>query len=142
MYFVAFSRVTSISGLYIENINENNISISKRVSHYLSNSPPHNNLQTQIQFHDENACNILLNNTFSFEKYFHTIKNNQIVLKQNINIFLESKLSQDDKSIDYQINNCIIIRADEKNKSTNTVESYHTSIVHIKLTAFKTCQLK
>ena len=36
-------------------------------------------------------------------------------LKQNINIFLESKLSQHDKSIDYQINNCIIIRADEKN---------------------------
>ena len=35
--------------------------------------------------------------------------------KQNINIFLESKLSQHDKFIDYQINNCIIIRADEKN---------------------------
>ena len=35
--------------------------------------------------------------------------------KQNINIFLESKLSQHNKSIDYQINNCIIIRADEKN---------------------------
>ena len=35
--------------------------------------------------------------------------------KQNINIFLESKLSQHNKSIDYQIKNCIIIRADEKN---------------------------
>ena len=115
MHYVAFSRVTSISGLYIKYINESNISISKRVSHYLNNSPPHNHLQTQIQFHDENTCNILLNNTCSFKKYFHTIKNNQIVLKQNINIFLESKLSQHDTSIDYQINNCIIIRADEKN---------------------------
>ena len=87
----------------------------KKVSHYLNNSAPHNNLQTQIEFHDENTCNILLNNARSFKKYFHAIKNNQIVLKQNITIFLESKLSQHDKSIDYQINNCIIIRADEKN---------------------------
>ena len=30
MHYVAFSRVTSISGLYIENINENSISISKK----------------------------------------------------------------------------------------------------------------
>ena len=69
----------------------------------------------KIEFHDENTCNILLNNICSFKKYFHAIKNNQLVLKQNITIFLESKLSQHDKSIDYQINNCIIIRADEKN---------------------------
>ena len=32
MHYVAFSRVTSISGLYIENINEQNISVSKKVS--------------------------------------------------------------------------------------------------------------
>ena len=114
MHYVAFSRVTSISGLYIENINEENISISKKVSDYLNNSPPHN-LQTQIQFHDPNTCNILLNNACSFKKYFGTIKNNQIILEQNINIFLESKLCKHDKSIDYQINNSIIIRADEKN---------------------------
>ena len=136
------STVTLISGLYIENINEDNISISKKVSHYLNNSPPHNNLQTQIQFHDENTCNVLLNNAHSFKKYFHTIKNNQIVLKQNITIFLESKFSQHDKSIDYQINNCIIIKQMKKIQSTHTAESYHTSTVQLKSTAFKTCQLK
>ena len=115
MHYVAFSRVTSISGLYIENINQDNISTSQKVSDYLNNCPLDNNIQTYIEFHDENTCNILLNNARSFKKYFHTIKNNQIVLQQNVNIFLESKLSKHDKSIDYQINNCIIIRADEKN---------------------------
>ena len=39
MHYVAFSRVSSISGLYIENNNEQNISISKKVSDYLNNSP-------------------------------------------------------------------------------------------------------
>ena len=66
MHYVAFSRVTSISGLYIANINEDNISTSKKVSDYLNNSPPHNNLQTHIQFHGEQTCNILLNNARSF----------------------------------------------------------------------------
>ena len=128
MHYVAFSRVTSISELYIENINQDNISTSKKVSDYLNNCPLDNNIQTHIEFHDENTCNILLNNAHSFKKYFHTIKkNNQIVLQQNINIFLESKLSKHDKSIDYQINNCIIIRADEK----NTINPHHGIISYI-----------
>ena len=127
MHYVALSRVTSISGLYIENINQDNISTFKKVSDYLNNCPLDNNIQTHIEFHDENTCNILLNNAHSFKKYFHTIKNNQIVLQQNINIFLESKLSKHDKSIDYQINNCIIIRADEK----NTINPHHGIISYI-----------
>ena len=35
MHYVAFSRVTSLKGLYIENINEKNISTSIKVSEYL-----------------------------------------------------------------------------------------------------------
>ena len=46
--------------------------------------------------------------------------------KQNIIIFLESKLSQHNKSIDYQINNCILNRADEK----NTINP-HCGIIYI-----------
>ena len=107
--------------------NKDNISISKKVSDYLNNCPLDNNIQKHIEFHDENTCNILLNNARSFKKYFHTIKNNQIVLQQNVNIFLESKLSKHDKSIDYQINNCIIKRADEK----NTINPHHRIISYI-----------
>ena len=143
MHYVAFSRVTSISGLYIENINQDNISTSKKVSDYLNNSPLDNNIQTHIEFHDENTCNILLNNAHSFKKYFHTIKNNQIVLQQNVNIFLESKLSKHDKSIDYQINNCIIIREQMKKiQSTHTMGSYHTYTIQLQSTELKTCQQK
>ena len=101
--------------------------LQKKVSDYLNNSPPHNNLQIHIQFHGEQTCNILLNNARSFKKYFHTIKHNQIVLQQNINIFLESKLCKHDKSIDYQINDSIIIRADDK----NTLNPHHGIISYI-----------
>jgi len=127
MHYVAFSRVTSISGLYIENINETTISTSKKVSNYLNNYEAHDYFETHVEFHNTDACNILLNNARSFKKYFNTIKNNQIVLKQNINIFLESKLSKHDKSIDYQINNSIIIRTDDK----NTLNPHHGIISYI-----------
>ena len=48
IHYVAFSRVTSISGLYIKNINQDNISTSKKISDYLNNSPLDNNIQTHI----------------------------------------------------------------------------------------------
>ena len=67
MHYVAFSRVTSISGLYIENINEQNISVSKKVSEYLKNALENNTLQTNIQFSDNNKFNILFNNCRSFK---------------------------------------------------------------------------
>ena len=73
------------------------------------------------------TCNILLNNARSFKKYFHTIKHNQIVLHQHINIFLKSKLCKHDKSIDYQINDSIIVRADDK----NTLNPHHGIISYI-----------
>ena len=46
MHYVAFSRVTSISGLYIKNINQSNISTSKKVSDYLTNALENDKLQT------------------------------------------------------------------------------------------------
>ena len=62
MHYVAFSRVTSISGLYIENINQSNISTSKKVSDYLTNALENDKLQTDIQLRNENTLNILFNN--------------------------------------------------------------------------------
>ena len=118
MHYVAFSRVTSISGLYIENINQSNISTSKKVSDYLTNALENDKLQTDIQLRNENTLNILFNNARSFKKYFKTIQNNQIILQQDINIFVESKLSKYDQSADYVIQDFIIVRADQK-KTTN-----------------------
>ena len=79
MHYVAFSRVTSISGLYVENINESNISISKKVTNYIANALENNKLETNITFKDENTFNILLNNARSFKKHFKTIKENEII---------------------------------------------------------------
>ena len=89
MHYVAFSRVTSIAGLYIESINEKNISVSMEVSDYLKNALQNNKLQTNIQFSNKDTLNILLNNSRSFKKHFNAIQYNKLILQQHINIFLE-----------------------------------------------------
>ena len=120
MHYVAFSRVTSIAGLYIESINEKNISVSTKVSDYLKNALQNNKLQTNIQFSNKDTLNILLNNSRSFKKHFNAIHHNKLILQQHINIFLESKLCKHDKSIDYTIDDYMIVRADQKNNLTPT----------------------
>ena len=120
MHYVAFSRVTSIAGLYIESINERNISVSTKVSDYLKNALQNNKLQTNIQFSNKDTLNILLNNSRSFKKHFNAIQHNKLILQQHINIFLESKLCKHDKSIDYTIDDYMIVRADQKNNLTPT----------------------
>ena len=131
MHYVAFSRVTSIQGFYIENINEKNISTSIKVSEYLQNATVTTLLKTQKTFSNPKKLNILLHNTRSFKKYFTTINENKKLQEQQINIFLESKLCQHDKSNTYTIPNYIIIRADQK-KSTSPhygiIQYIHTKI--------------
>ena len=131
MHYVAFSRVTSLKGLYIENINEKNISTSIKVSEYLQNTTTTMILKTQNTFSNPKTLNILLHNTRSFKKYFTTINENEIIQEQQINIFLESKLCQDDKSNTYTIPNYIIICADQKNSTSRhygIIEYIHTKI--------------
>ena len=131
MHYVAFSRVTSIKGLYIENINEKNISTSIKVSEYLQNATITTLLKTEKTFSNPKKLNILLHNTRSFKKYFTTIKENKIIQEQQINIFLESKLCQHDKSNSYTIPNYIIIRADQKNSTSphyGIIQYIHTKI--------------
>ena len=120
MHYVAFSRVTSIAGLYIESINEKKKSVSMKVSDYLKNALQNNKLQTNIQFTNKDTLNILLNNSRSFKKHFNAIQYNKLILQQHINIFLESKLCKHDKSIDYTIDDYMIVRADQKNNLTPT----------------------
>ena len=127
MHYVTFSRVTSLKGLYIENINEKNISTSGKVTNYLQNNITTHLLQTENEFFNPKKLNILLNNTRSFKKYFKIIKENKIINQQQINIFLESKLCQHDKSINYTIPNYTIIRADQK----NTTSPYYGIITYV-----------
>ena len=132
MHYVAFSRVTSIAGLYIESINEKK-SVSTKVSDYFKNALQNNKLQTNIQFSNKDTLNILLNNSRSFKKHFSAIQHNKLILQQHINIFLESKLCKHDKSIDYTIDDYMIFRADQKNNLTPTygINSYLKNEIQI-----------
>ena len=128
MHYVAFSRVTSISGLYIEDINEQNIAVSKKVSQYLEYALENDTLQTDIKFSNKHNLNILFNNCRSFKKKFDAIHNNKIILEQDITIFLESRLFKYDTSTNYNINNNIVVRADQK----NSTKPYYGIISYIK----------
>ena len=93
-----------------------------RITHYDNN----NKLQTNIQFSNKDTLNILLNNSRSFKKHFNAIQHNKLILQQHINIFLESKLCKHDKSIDYTIDDYMIVRADQKNNILQLMELFHT----------------
>ena len=127
MHYVAFSRVTKYEGLYIADINENQICVSKKVSEYLIEAHKNNSLKTYINISSENKLNILFNNTRSFKKYYNIIKENIIIKKQLVNIFLESKLTKYDQNKDYIIQDYILIRADER----TTTNPYHGIIAYI-----------
>ena len=81
-----------MSGLYIENINEKNIAVPQKVSDYLEHAQENDTLQTEIEFSHKKNLNILLNNSRSFKKHFNAKKDNKLVLQQDVNIFLESRL--------------------------------------------------
>ena len=105
MHYVAFSRVTKYEVLYIAHINETQICVSKNISEYLLQPHKNKSLKTLINISSQNKINILFHNTQSFKKYYHIIKENIIIKKQDINIFLESKLLKYDqnKNTKYQI---------------------------------------
>ena len=117
-----------MSGLYIENINEKNIAVSQKVSEYLEHALQNDTLQTEIEFSHKRNLNILLNNSRLFKKHFNAIKDNKLMLQQDVNIFLESSLCKHDHSTTYNIVDYITVRADQKN-STNP---YYGIISYIK----------
>lgn len=127
MHYVAFSRVTKYTGLYINDVNENQISVSKKVSEYLLDANKNHKLQTNVKLFTRNKLNILFNNARSFKKYFNIIKQNNIIHKQHINIFLESKLCKHDQNKNYIIDESIIVRADQKNSNN----PYHGIITYV-----------
>ena len=85
-------------------------------------------LYKQILNSVTNNLNILFNNCRSFKKKFDAIHNNQIILEQDITIFLESHLTKYDNSTNYNINNNIVVRADQK----NSTKPYYGIISYIK----------
>ena len=127
MHYVALSRVTNYAGIYINDLNESQICVSKKVSHYLLDANKNHKLQTDIQLFQKDKLNILFNNARSFKKYFHIAKNDKIILKQQINIFFESKLCKFDQNANYVIPNFIIVRADQK----KTINPHHGIIAYI-----------
>ena len=127
MHYVALSRVTNYAGIYINDLNESQICVSKKVSHYLLDAYKNHKLQTNIQLFQKDKLNILFNNARSFKKYFHIAKNDKIILKQQINIFLESKLCKFDQNANYVIPKFIIVRADQK----KAIKPHHGIIAYI-----------
>ena len=70
MHYVALSRVTNYAGIYINDLNESQICVSKKVSHYLLDANKNHKLQTDIQLFQKDKLNILFNNARSFKNIF------------------------------------------------------------------------
>ena len=119
MHYVALSRATSYSGLYIDDLNEKNIAVSRKVNEYISEARKTSLLDTAITYWQEECLNITFNNCRSFKLHFNSICRNHIILDQDIAIFAESRLNSKDKNKDYAIKHFQTICADEKKSPLN-----------------------
>ena len=82
------------------------------------------NYKLIYNYFKKNKLNILFNNARSFKKYFNITKNNKIILKQQMNIFFESKLCKFDQNANYVIPNLFTVRADQKKNYKSSPWNY------------------
>ena len=99
MHYVAISRLTSISGLHILNMNENKIAVSKKVQEEMTGLRQNATLNSHIPF-------LYKDTSGSFKILFHNVRSLHLhiadynVKAADINIFVETaRCSNDDNAL-------------------------------------------
>ena len=87
MHYVALSRVTSLSGLYLQDLISDKISISSHVAKYLEDARQNSSVKLSYRptclYGDENI-KVVYNNTRSYRKHYYDIKDNYNLLAADI----------------------------------------------------------
>ena len=120
MHYVAFSRVTSLSGLHIANLNQENIRTSPHVHQYLEQARVTNNLQlsyTPLYTLPDNHLKIVYNNCRSYRKHYKDVQHDFNVLCADIIAIAETKLTTYDRTEKFDLTNFVIYRTDQSHPS-------------------------
>ena len=115
MHYVALSRLRSISGLHILNMNENKIAVSKKVQEEMTRLRQKATLNSHIPFlykDTSGSFKILFQNVRSLHLHIADIASDYNVKAADINIFVETALCSNDDNALYEIPSFQLFRND------------------------------
>ena len=122
LIYVGLSRVPSLKGLHVVNLNTERICRSEKVKNYLSLEKKDLELCYQPTYQAKNSIKIVYNNVCSMAKKWKAIINNHNIQGCDIVIFAETWLSAQDSNI-YDIPNFKQIRMD------STIVQFHRGLL-------------
>ena len=115
MHYVALSRLRSMSGLHILNMNEKNIAVSKKVQEEMTRLRQKATLNSHIPFlykDTSESFKILFQNVRSLHLHIADVASDYNVKAADINIFVETCLCGNDDSALYEIPRFQLFRND------------------------------
>ena len=124
MHYVALSRVTSLSGVYLKSLNSGKICVSPDVLNYVEKAKEKYKLKllyTPLYMYSDNRLKVVYNNARSYKKHYMDVKNNHNILAADVILLSESRLSSQDNTEKYKINNYNVYHLDQ----VNIVKPYH-----------------
>ena len=123
MHYVALSRLRSISGLHILNMNENKIAVSKKVKEEMTRLRQKATLNSHIPFlykDTSGSFKILFQNVRSLHLHIADVASDYNVKAADINIFVETTLCSKNDNALYQIPGFQLFRNDFVQNGTRT----------------------
>ena len=123
MHYVALSRLRSISGLHILNMNENKIAVSKKVQEEMERLRQKATLNSHIPFlykDTSESFKILFQNVRRLHLHFADVASDYNVLAADINVFVETALCGNDDNELYEIPDFQLFRNDLMQHGTRT----------------------
>ena len=123
MHYVALSRLRSISGLHILNMNANKIAVSKKVQEEMTRLRQKATLNSHIPFlykDTSGSFKILFQNVRSLHLHIADVASDYNVKAADINIFVETALCSNDDNALYEIPSFQLFRNDFVENCTRT----------------------
>ncbi|XP_078357307.1 uncharacterized protein LOC144642199, partial [Oculina patagonica] len=115
IHYVALSRVTTIDGLHIKNLNEKKITVSNKVKNEMQRLRTVAYLQTSVfslQDIGDDFVKIVFLNARSLHKHISDVKNDFNIKVADVNIIVETRLWVFDQNDEYNINDFSLFRND------------------------------
>ena len=123
MHYVALSRLRSISGLHILNMNENKIAVSKKVQEEMARLRQKATLNSHIPFlykDTSGSFKVLFQNVRSLHLHILDVASDYNVKAADINIFVEMALCSNNDNALYEIPGFQLFRNDFVQNGTRT----------------------
>lgn len=120
MHYVALSRVMSLEGLYIKDLNLSNICTSAVIDNYLTEAKETAKLilsYTPLAIPTNNTLNVVYHNARSYKKHLEDVKHDYNIRRGDIISISETRLGQFQSILPYMLENYATYRLDDTRQS-------------------------